>query len=302
MTINFLSVRAELMDKAVIIGGSGFMGSHTADELSRRGFNVTIYDQYESPWMSEGQEMVVGDILDIERVSAVCKGAKYLYHFAGIADIDESRTSPFDTVNLNVMGTTTALKAAQSAKVDRFLFASTMYVYSPFGSFYRATKQAAEILVEAYHEEYQMDFTLLRFGSLYGPRAQSWNGLRKYISQVVKTGSLEYLGTGDERREYIHVKDAARLSVDVLDDRHRNKAITVTGSQVLNSSELIDMIFEIAGVEKSVKFLPGDREGYHYRMTPYRYTPKQAQKLVPDEFIDIGQGVLEIVEEIYGEG
>ena len=289
------------MDKAVIIGGSGFMGSHTADELSRRGFSVTIYDQYESPWMSEGQEMVVGDILDFEKVSVVCKGAKYLYHFAGIADIGESRTSPFDTVNLNVMGTTTALKAAQLAEVDRFLFASTMYVYSPFGSFYRATKQAAEILVEAYHEEYQLDFTLLRFGSLYGPRAQSWNGLRKYISQVVKTGCLEYFGTGDERREYIHVKDAARLSVDVLDDRHRNKAITVTGSQVLNSRELIDMIFEIAGVEKSVKFLPSDREGYHYRMTPYRYTPKQAQKLVPDEFIDIGQGVLEIVEEIYSE-
>ena len=61
------------------------------------------------------------------------------------------------------------------------------------------------------------------------------------------------------------------------------------------------MIFEIAGVEKSVKFLPSDREGYHYRMTPYRYTPKQAQKLVPDEFIDIGQGVLEIVEEIASE-
>ena len=289
------------MDKAVIIGGSGFMGSHTADELSRRGFSVTIYDQFESPWISEGQEMVVGDILDIEKVTDVCKGAKYLYHFAGIADIDESRTSPFDTVNLNVMGTTTALKAAQLAEVDRFLFASTMYVYSPFGSFYRATKQASEILVEAYHEEYQMDFTLLRFGSLYGPRAQSWNGLRKYISQVVKTGCLEYFGTGDERREYIHVKDAARLSVDVLDNRHRNKAITVTGSQVLNSRELIDMIFEIAGVEKSVKFLPSDREGYHYRMTPYRYTPKQAQKLVPDEFIDIGQGVLEIVEEIYSE-
>ena len=51
-----------------------------------------------------------------------------------------------------------------------------------------------------------------------------------------------------------------------------------------------------------MKFLPSDRERYHYRMTPYRYTPKQAQKLVPDEFIDIGQGVLEIVEEIYSEG
>ena len=65
------------MDKAVIIGGSGFMGSHTADELTRRGFSVTIYDQYESPWLSGSQKMVVGDTLDLENVKFVCKGAKY---------------------------------------------------------------------------------------------------------------------------------------------------------------------------------------------------------------------------------
>ena len=196
------------MDKAVIIGGSGFMGSHTADELSRRGFSVTIYDQYESPWMSENQEMVVGDILDFEKVSVVCKGAKYLYHFAGIADIDESRTSPFDTVNLNVMGTTTALKAAQLAEVDRFLFASTMYVYSTAGSFYRASKQASETIIEAYSERFDLDYTMLRYGSLYGPRAQRWNGLRRYVEQVIREGRLDYPGTGQERREYVHVRDA----------------------------------------------------------------------------------------------
>ena len=73
----------------------------------------------------------------------------------------------------------------------------------------------------------------------------------------------------------------------------------MTGSQVLSSSELIELIFEIAGKEKVVTFSGVEREGYHYTMTPYRYTPKHAQKLVPGEFIDLGQGVLELVEEIH---
>jgi len=289
------------MDKVVVIGGGGFMGSHTADELSRRGYKVTIFDHKESPWLSGDQEMVIGDVLDSEALAPAIKEARYLYHFAGIADIDESRARPFETINLNIMGVATALNAAQLHGVERFLFASTMYVYSPYGSFYRASKQAAETIIEAYHEHYELDYTLMRYGSLYGPRAQSWNGLKRYVSQVVKDGKMEYAGTGRERREYIHVKDAARLSVDILDTAHKNKAITVTGSQILNSQELIELIFEIAGKEKNVTFKGEGREGYHYTMTPYRYTPKQARKLVPDEFIDLGEGVLEIVEEIHAE-
>ncbi len=289
------------MDKIVVIGGSGFIGSHIADELSRRGYKVTIFDKVTSPWLQEGQEMVIGDILDLEAVSKAVKGAKYLYHVAGIADLGESTKRPYDTVNFNIMGTTVALEAAIEAKVKCFIYASTMYVYSPYGSFYRASKQAAETVIEAYHEKYDLDFTLLRYGSLYGPRAQTWNGLKRYVDQVIRTGKLEYRGTGKERREYIHVQDAARLSVDILDGSHKNQAITVTGHQVLNSDELIDMIFEIAGVERNVIFTEEEKNSDHYTMTPYRYTPKRAKKIVPEEFIDIGQGVLDIVEEIHSE-
>ena len=289
------------MDKVVVIGGAGFMGSHTADILSERGFKVTIFDNKVSSWLRADQEMIVGDILDRDSVNAVVSGAKYLYHFAGSADIDEAKERPFNTVNLNIMGTTVALEAAVKSGVERFIYASTMYVYSPYGSFYRASKQAAEIIIETYQESFDLDFTFLRYGSLYGPRSQDWNGLRRYVSQVIQEGKLDYRGTGKERREYIHVRDAARLSVDILDEIHKNKAITVTGHQVLNSEELIDLIFEITGIDKNVVFSPDNFSQDHYVMTPYRYTPKQAKKLMPDEFIDLGQGVLEIIEDIHGE-
>jgi len=116
---------------------------------------------------------------------------------------------------------------------------------------------------------------------LYGPRAQSWNGLRKYVSQVVKNGKLLYSGTGKERREYIYTEDAERLSVDVMDDKHKNQAITVTGHQVLSSNELLDMIFEIAGKEQDIEFTSENINNDHGIMMPHRYTPKRAKKLVP---------------------
>ena len=286
------------MDKVVVTGGTGFMGSHTADELTRRGYHVIVFDQAESPWLHPDQEMMIGDVLDPKSLAMAMKGARYVYHFAGIADIEESRSRPVETMNLNVMGASLVVEAARQSSVERVIFASTMYVYSPFGSFYRASKQAAETIIEAYQQEYALDYTFLRYGSLYGPRAQDWNGLRKYVQQVVEGGQITYAGTGEEKREYIHVYDAARLSVDVLDEKHRNRAITVTGSQILSSKEMMDLIFEIAGKKSDIVLTDTERKGYHYNLTPYRYTPKQAYKLVPSEFIDIGQGILELVEEL----
>ena len=223
------------------------------------------------------------------------------YHFAGISDIAEAKARPHDTLNLNVMGTTKVLEASVRANVDRVVYASTMYVYSPYGSFYRASKQSAETIIEAYNEAFGLDFTILRYGSLYGPRAQEWNGLKRYVRQLVKYGKLDYWGSGNERREYIHAIDAARLSVDILDPIHANRAITVTGQQVLKSDEMIDLLFEITGKERAVNYIVRDDHHGHYASTPYRYTPKRAKKLVPDEFIDLGEGILELVEELYRE-
>ena len=75
------------MNKAVVIGGAGFLGSLVADELSQRGYRVAVFDCVPSPWITDIQEMVVGSMLDSSALAAVCDGARYLYHFGGIADI-----------------------------------------------------------------------------------------------------------------------------------------------------------------------------------------------------------------------
>lgn len=287
--------------KVLIIGGSGFIGSHTADELSRRGFNVVIFDSVPSQWLLDSQTMIIGDLMDEQALRKVMSDVDCIYHFAGVADIGDARVHPFETIESNVIGTTKALEAAVYAGVKRFIYASTMYVYSIHGSFYRASKQAAEIIIEAYHEQFGLDYTFLRYGSLYGPRAQSWNGIKRFVIQILKEGKMDYNGTGDEMREYINVYDAAKLSVDVLDQNHENCAITITGQQLIRVDDMISMLFEIAGKKKEVNYLKTIDRPDHYGNTPYRYTPKSAKKMVPSEFVDLGQGILDVIEETHNE-
>jgi UDP-glucose 4-epimerase len=283
------------LDKVLVIGGSGFIGSHVSDRLSEAGFKVSIFDIEPSNWVRDDQDFIEGSILDITNLNRAMKDVKYVYHFAGIADIGESKISPEKTLELNVMGTTNVLNACVKLNVERFIFASSMYVYNSYGSFYNASKKCSEIIIETFKEEYGLDFTFLRYGSLYGPRAQDWNGINSFIKQIVQNGELDYFGSGEEKREYIHVSDAADLSLEILSSEYANRAITITGLQVFNSKELIDMIFEIAGKSPVVR-MGENRNKDHYIKTPYRHHIMHARKLTPKSFVDIGQGILEIID------
>ena len=289
------------MNKVLVIGGSGFMGSHTADLLSDNGYVVTILDKVTSPWLRDDQAMVVGDAMDSNVLTSAMNKIDYVFYFAGIADIAEAKVNPYKTIEVNIMGLTKALEAGVKNNIAKFIYASTMYVYSAQGSFYRASKQAAEVIIEAYQENYQLSFVLLRYGSLYGPRSQNWNGIKGFARQVVNHGALEYMGDGSEIREYIHVQDAAKLSVRALHDDYKNKAITITGNQSMRVADMFSMLFEIAGKELNVKYLDEQQGSSHYGNTPYRYTPKPSLKVIPTEFIDLGQGLLDIVEEVHND-
>ena len=143
-----------MKEKAVVIGGSGFLGSHLADALTGAGYAVSIFDVLPSPWLKSDQEMIPGNIRDEDALHKCITGARYVYHLAGIADIDEAARYPRATVEQNIIGSTVVVECCLHAKVERVVFASTLYVYSQQGSFYRVSKQAVELLIEAYNERY----------------------------------------------------------------------------------------------------------------------------------------------------
>ena len=283
--------------RVTVVGGSGFLGSHVADELSAGGHDVCLYDRVASPWARPDQRMVVGDVLDLAGLTAAVAGADVVYHFAAFADLNDALDKPLETVRVNVLGTAHVLEACRIHRVRRLVYASTVYVYSREGGFYRCSKQAAEHYVEEYQRVYGLDFTILRYGSLYGPRADATNGLYQIVRDALVRGSISYDGNPESVREYIHVQDAARASVVALGDDFRNQSVILTGPQPMRVMDLLKMLAEILGMSDQVTF---KNEAYagHYVRTPYAYQPKLGRKYVPTLHVDLGQGLLELIDDV----
>ena len=287
-----------MIKKAVIVGGSGFIGSHVADYLSEFGYQVTIYDKQRSPWLRADQQMVLGDVLDVEKLHKTITGAEVVYNFAALADLNEAIEQPLKTVNINILGNLNVMEAAHAHGVKRFIYASTIYVHSREGGFYRCSKHASEMYVEEYQKIYGLDYTILRYGSLYGPRADETNGLYRIVRSALKNGVVSYEGDIDAMREYIHAEDAARASIDALNDEFINESIVLTGQEPMKVIDMLKILSEILGFSpESVKFIEDQYAG-HYVRTPYAYQPKLGRKYIPPVHVDLGQGLLQIINEI----
>ena len=283
--------------RAVVFGGSGFLGSHVADALSNAGYKVKIFDLKRSIYLRPYQEMVIGDILNYDEVLDVVSRNDNIYNFAGIADLDDATTKPIETIRLNVEGTVNILEACRLKNVRRFVYASTIYVYSNKGGFYRCSKQASELYIEEFHKRYGLDYTILRYGTLYGPRADKRNSIYSYLYQALEEKKIVCSGTGEEIREYIHVRDAARLSVQILSESFSNKYVILAGHHPMKFASLLHMIKEIMDNSIEIQF-KNKPNADHYNITPYTYIPKIGSKLTLNQYIDLGQGLLECLHYI----
>lgn len=284
--------------KAIVFGGSGFIGSYVADILSEKRYEVSVFDLKPSIYLKQNQDMLIGDILDYDAVKKAVKDASIVYNFAGIADIDEADKNPVETVKQNILGNTHILEAIKNQKLERYIFASTVYVYSKAGSFYKSSKQACELYIDDYSKKYGVPFTILRYGSLYGPRANETNPISILLKNAITENKISYWGTGEEVREYIHVEDAARCSVEILNKNFINQHVIISGHHPIEIKKLLVMISEIFGNNLPIEYR---RENFdtHYQITPYSYNPQIGRKYVSSYYLDIGQGLLQCIEELH---
>ena len=286
--------------KAVIFGGSGFIGSHVADLLSMDGYSVTIFDEVRSPWLRSDQNFITGDITKKLDVDLVIEGASVVYNFAALADLNAALKRPLDTININILGNAIILDSCVKYKVERFIYASTVYVNSRDGGFYRCSKQASENYIDEYHKTYGLNYSIVRYGSLYGPRAGESNGLYRIVKSAIETGKVKYQGHPKSMREYIHVQDAARASVALLEEEFIGKTIVLTGQEPMLVSNVLEMIAEILGYqEDAIEFVTDSYDG-HYVKTSYAYEPRLGMKYIPPLHVDLGQGILQLIKEIHG--
>lgn len=286
--------------KILVAGGSGFLGSYVVDELVGRGHDVTIFDLRESPFKNPKASLILGDVMDKRSVQNAISGHDVVYNFAGLADLNDSIDKPVETVTLNVMGNLNLLEGCRIHGISRFVYASTVYVFSRKGAFYGASKKSSELIIEQYAENYQLPYTIIRYGSVYGERGDSTNRIYRIIREALTQKSITFQGDGTEEREYIHGRDAAVLSVDVLDEKFRDQNVTLSGLERLSYKELLGILNEMMNGEVDIRMRSEEYQG-HYVLTPYSFAPTVGVKLVNNPSIEFGQGLLECIEHVYNE-
>ena len=291
-------IEKKFSKKACVFGGSGFLGSHIADQLSYAGYAVTIFDTKPSKWLSHQQKIIIGNLSDYKIVEKAISDSEIVYNCAALSDLEECLNKPVETAKINILGNLNVMEACLKKKVKKFIFSSSVYVNSREGGFYRCSKQASENFIEEYNKKYGLNFCILRYGSLYGPRSDKSNGVYNIVKKALKTGVVAYEGSPDTTREYIHVHDAAYASVQIaLKKEFCNQTLILTGQEQMPILNLLKMITEIIGAKKSVKFIKKKKLG-HYLTTPYAYNNKLIKKFIPDFYIDLGQGLLQLIQEI----
>ncbi|MBF0624536.1 MAG: NAD(P)-dependent oxidoreductase [Magnetococcales bacterium] len=284
--------------RILVFGGSGFLGSYVVDELLDRGHQVAVFDKVASPFLNGRGRMIIGDLLDARQVQEAIRGFEVVYNFAGQADINRSIDQPVPTVTLNIMGNLNVLEGCRTHHVYRFVYASSAYVFSHRGAFYGTSKKCSEMIIEQYAEQFGLDYTIIRYGSVYGERANTLNRLYRIIREALIEGEITFPGNGAEEREYIHGRDAAQLSADILDPAYRNRNVILTGNERFSYRELLEILSEMLGGRLRTRFLDQDYHG-HYVLTPYSFSPRVGVKLVNNPSIDFGQGLLECIEHVF---
>ena len=289
-------IKLKNLKNIIVFGGSGFLGSHICDCLTDCGYKVTLFDKNRSKFLKKNQKMFIGDITDFHNVQKAIKHHKYIFHFAGVSDIGEANLNPLKAIKYNILGTSNILEAIKNnKKVNRIVFASSIYARSKRGAFYSSTKRSCESLIENYRERFNINYTILRFGSIYGLRANYFNMMHNFIVQGLKSNKIIRDGDGTEIRNYINVKDAAKICVKILNKRYANKYFTIVGKERVSVKKVINLIAKKTNTKKII-YRKNIVNVDNYKINPFTYKVKEAKFIKVKNGIKLEQGIQEIID------
>ena len=220
----------------LVSGGAGFIGSHTVDELVRRGHGVVVLDD-----LSSGKEenladvrtkitFMKGSITDLEAVQRAMHQAEYVIHLAARTSVPRSVKDPIDTNRINVEGTLNVLVAARDNRVKRVVFAASSSAYgetptlpkkesmqslpiSPYG----VSKYVGELYAQTFGRCYGLENVCLRYFNIFGPRQDPdspYSGvLSRFTAAFLQDEPPVVFGDGEQTRDFTYVDNAVQANL-----------------------------------------------------------------------------------------
>ncbi len=252
--------------KLLVTGGTGFIGSHLAEEGLRRGADVSVLGLTDRPeeqanaalLASNGARIVSGSITDEALCRQAAAGVTHVFHLAVAMREGAKADEYFERINLD--GTRVLLEAASAGPIERFVYCSTIGIYghrapgitreeSPLspGNVYERTKVAAERMVREFAASHRLPFTILRPADVYGPRDQRLLKLFKGVSR----GRFPLFGAGRGRRHMVYVDDVVSAFFQAAErPEAEGDAMIVAGPAACTLQELVDEVASATGAAR----------------------------------------------------
>ncbi|MDD5680579.1 MAG: SDR family oxidoreductase [Candidatus Omnitrophica bacterium] len=218
------------MEKYLVTGGAGFIGSNIVEELIKRGHKVKVLDNFMTgkrenlkPFLSD-IELVEGDIRDIETVKKSAKGTDYILHQAALRSVPKSVDNPSLTSDINISGTLNVLIAARDAGVKRVVYASSSSVYGDCRNFpekedfipvpispYAVSKLTGEHYGYTFTRTFGLEVVSLRYFNVFGPRQNPESKysavIPAFISNLLSGKPPVIEGDGNQSRDFTYVEN-----------------------------------------------------------------------------------------------
>ncbi len=271
------------MKKILLTGVAGFIGSFVAKELLNKGFEVVGIDNlntYYDPILKEkrlellrdkrGFLFVRGDIEDFEFVFSILDRERpdVIINLAARAGVRYSMENPFVYVTTNTLGTLNLLEGARRCGVKKFVLASTSSLYAgedmPFSetlsvnkpiSVYAATKKGAEAISYSYHYLYDIDVTILRYFTVYGPLGRPDMSVFRFIKWIDEGAPLILYGDGSQMRDFTYVEDIAEGTVSGM-RKLGYEVINLGGNKPYKLSYMIGLIEKFLDKRAKIEHKP----------------------------------------------
>jgi UDP-glucose 4-epimerase len=268
------------MEKYVITGGAGFIGSHIAEHLSKEGHQVIVLDSLRTGFEYNLNELNIqfekGDIRDKDLVEDLIKDANGVFHLAALVSVPESLLSIKECIDINTLGTINILEAARKNTNCKVVLSSSAANYGnnpilpkvetmtpePMTP-YAVTKLDGEFYLKMYNDQWNLPTASLRYFNVFGPRQNPQSAYAAavpiFINKALQNQSLIIYGDGSQTRDFIFVKDIVKANI--LASKVGNETYNVALGHSTSILELAQKIIEITNSKSQIKFLeerPGD--------------------------------------------
>lgn len=244
----------------LVTGGSGFIGSHVVDKFVDNGFDVRVFDILKSH--RDDVEFIRGDITSQDELNAAMQDVDFVYHIAAASNVNKVVERPVDAVNLNILSTTKVLDAARTNDVERVLFASSYFVDSGKGHLYETTKKASEMICTDYYTLYGLPYTILRYGTAYGPRSRGEDVISIFVRKAMAGEPLEIHGSGSQSRNFIYVEDLADGNIAALSPTAKNKTYALEGNISTTIRDISEMVNHLFDDNLDIQFISNRTDDY----------------------------------------